>query len=49
MGSLTCRVGLLPLGVGELLPLVLGPDPLLPQESEERGHMLGDAWPELPR
>lgn len=34
---LTCRVGLLPLRVGELLALVLGPDPLLPQEAGGRG------------
>lgn len=35
--GLTCRVRLLLLGARKLLPLVLGPDPLLPQESAERG------------
>lgn len=34
--GLTCGVGLLLVWVGELLPLVLGPDPLLAQESGRR-------------
>lgn len=33
--SLTCGVRLLPFHPRELLSLVLGPDPLLPQESAE--------------
>lgn len=38
---LTCRVRLLLLGVHELLPLILGPDPLLPQEAGHRGEEVG--------
>lgn len=42
--TLTCRVGLLLLGVGELPPLILGPDPLLPQEARERAQRSCSRW-----